>query len=82
MEEQQPSLGQTDQINHYGRPTSRQRRSLLIGINYEGQEHALQGCRQDARNMVSSKQSSFSTAASAVPLAITDIATASYRTRS
>ena len=29
------------------------RKSLLIGINYEGQECALQGCRQDAMNMVS-----------------------------
>ena len=54
---QQPGqqYGQHEQINHYGRPTSRQRRSLLIGINYEGQAHALQGCRQDVRNMVSSQ---------------------------
>ncbi|KAI4201122.1 MAG: hypothetical protein LQ350_003436 [Teloschistes chrysophthalmus] len=42
---------QYDQINHYGRPTSRQKKSLLIGINYQGQAHALQGCRQDVRNM-------------------------------
>lgn len=30
------------------------KKSLLIGINYEGQSHALQGCRQDVRNMVHS----------------------------
>jgi len=28
------------------------RKSLLIGINYEGQKSALRGCRQDVRNMV------------------------------
>ena len=34
-----------------GRPHLR-RKALLIGINYEGQKAALQGCRQDVRNMV------------------------------
>lgn len=37
--------------NDYGPRTTR-RKSLLIGINYEGQQSALQGCRQDVRNMV------------------------------
>lgn len=48
----QQQYGQYDQINHYGRPTARRKKSLLIGINYEGQAHALKGCRQDVRNMV------------------------------
>lgn len=39
--------------NNYG-PRTRHRKSLLIGINYEGQQSALQGCRQDVRNMVPS----------------------------
>ena len=38
--------------NNYG-PRTLRRKSLLIGINYEGQQSALQGCRQDVRNMVS-----------------------------
>lgn len=38
--------------NNYGPRTTR-RKSLLIGINYEGQQSALRGCRQDVRNMVS-----------------------------
>ena len=33
------------------------RKSLLIGINYEGSSHALRGCRQDVRNMVAFLQS-------------------------
>ena len=37
--------------NDYG-PRTHRRKSLLIGINYEGQQSALQGCRQDVRNMV------------------------------
>ena len=37
--------------NNYG-PRTLRRKSLLIGINYEGQQSALQGCRQDVRNMV------------------------------
>ena len=37
--------------NSYG-PRTLRRKSLLIGINYEGQQSALQGCRQDVRNMV------------------------------
>ena len=37
--------------NNYGPRTTR-RKSLLIGINYEGQKSALRGCRQDVRNMV------------------------------
>ena len=41
-----------NQSRPYGRPALR-RKSLLIGINYEGQKSALQGCRQDVRNMVS-----------------------------
>ncbi|KAL9075018.1 MAG: hypothetical protein Q9161_001949 [Pseudevernia consocians] len=36
--------------NNYGPRTTR-RKSLLIGINYEGQQSALRGCRQDVRNM-------------------------------
>jgi len=28
------------------------RKALLIGINYTGSQHALQGCHQDVRNMV------------------------------
>lgn len=27
------------------------RKSLLIGINYTGSQHALRGCQQDVRNM-------------------------------
>lgn len=53
MQRQQQQHSQYEQVNHYGRPTARRRKSLLIGINYEGQSHALQGCRQDVRNMVS-----------------------------
>jgi len=53
MQQQQQQYSQYEQVNHYGRPTARRRKSLLIGINYEGQSHALQGCRQDVRNMVS-----------------------------
>lgn len=52
-EQQQQQYGRYEQVNHYGRPTARRRKSLLIGINYEGQSQALQGCRQDVRNMVS-----------------------------
>ena len=37
--------------NNYG-PHTIHRKSLLIGINYEGQQSALRGCRQDVRNMV------------------------------
>ena len=37
--------------NSYG-PRTTHRKSLLIGINYEGQQSALRGCRQDVRNMV------------------------------
>ena len=37
--------------NNYG-PRTLRRKSLLIGINYEGQQSALRGCRQDVRNMV------------------------------
>ena len=39
--------------NNYG-PRTLRRKCLLIGINYEGQQSALQGCRQDVRNMVPS----------------------------
>ena len=39
--------------NNYG-PRTLRRKSLLIGINYEGQQSALRGCRQDVRNMVPS----------------------------
>ncbi len=51
----QQQYGTYDQINHYGKPSARRKKSLLIGINYEGQSHALQGCRQDVRNMVSTE---------------------------
>ncbi|KAH9827818.1 Caspase domain [Teratosphaeria destructans] len=32
-------------------PQQRPRKSLLIGINYVGSQHALQGCHQDVHNM-------------------------------
>ena len=35
-----------------GSGSNLRRKSLLIGINYEGQDCALQGCRQDVMNMV------------------------------
>lgn len=34
-----------------GRPTNVRRKSLLIGINYTGSQHALRGCHQDVQNM-------------------------------
>jgi hypothetical protein len=36
-----------------GSGTDLRRKSLLIGINYEGQNCALQGCQEDVKNMVS-----------------------------
>ena len=39
-----------DQSRPYGRPPLR-RKALLIGINYEGQKAALQGCRQGTPNL-------------------------------
>lgn len=50
---QQPHI---DQFSWSQNPQNNRRnvrkKSLLIGINYEGQAHALKGCRQDVRNMV------------------------------
>ena len=50
---QQPHV---DQFSYSQNPQNNRRnvrkKSLLIGINYEGQAHALRGCRQDVRNMV------------------------------
>ena len=50
---QQPHV---DQFAYSQNPQNNRRnvrkKSLLIGINYEGQAHALKGCRQDVRNMV------------------------------
>lgn len=47
-----------NQSRPYGRPPLR-RKALLIGINYEGQKAALQGCRQDVRNSTSTKACNF-----------------------
>ena len=39
--------------NHNGQPEpTKRRKSLLIGINYQGQARPLKGCRQDVHNMV------------------------------
>ena len=43
---------QSIQPGPQGGGSNLRRKSLLIGINYEGQECALQGCRQDVMNMV------------------------------
>jgi hypothetical protein len=44
---------QSIQPGPQGSGTDLRRKSLLIGINYEGQNCALQGCREDVKNMVS-----------------------------
>jgi hypothetical protein len=44
---------QSIQPGPQGSGTNLRRKSLLIGINYEGQNCALQGCREDVKNMVS-----------------------------
>jgi hypothetical protein len=51
---QDESYQQSIQPGPQGSGTNLRRKSLLIGINYEGQDCALQGCRQDAQNMVNS----------------------------
>jgi len=39
------------QQNQYHQPPPLRRKSLLIGINYTGSQHALRGCQQDVVNM-------------------------------
>ena len=49
--QQQQQHQQQGYQHHQQQQQPLRRKSLLIGINYEGQQNSLRGCRQDVRNM-------------------------------